>query len=151
LAEERLDPAALTAIEVAVPPRYAPMIDGPTPAPGRLNTIGSVHYGLALAAYYPDDLLDVARAGRPSAPALRAPMERVRVVADPALAAVYPRAWPARVTVTVGDARYTRTVEHAPGDPTRPLDWDAVETKALRVTRGLVSLDELAGLATYCR
>ncbi len=151
LDEERLDPAVLEEVVVAVPPRYAAMIDQPAPPADRMATIVSAQYGLALAAYHRDDLLDVARAAARDEPAFGALRARIRVEADPGQAAAYPAAWPARVTARVGGATHTREVQQAPGDPARPLSWEAVGRKVQRLAGGSAPDGAVERLAATCR
>jgi 2-methylcitrate dehydratase PrpD len=151
LDESGLDPAAIESVLVTVPPRYAAMIDQPTPPPERLGTIVSAQYRLALAAYYRDELLDVAAATPHVEPAFRALMAKIRVAGDPGLAFDYPRAWPARVAARAGGIVYVQEVRHCAGDPGEPLGWDAVTQKALRVTRGLQPPAAIERLAATCR
>jgi 2-methylcitrate dehydratase PrpD len=151
LDESGLDPAAIESILVTVPPRYAAMIDQPTPPPERLGTIVSAQYRLALAAYYRDELLDVAAATPHAEPAFRALMAKIRVEGDPGLAFDYPRAWPARVAARAGGIVYVRELRHCTGDPSQPLGWDAVTQKAQRVTRGLQPPAVMERLAATCR
>ncbi len=151
LADHCLDPAAIERVVVAVPPAYARMIDQPAPAPDRLGGVASAQYQLALAAHYPDELLDVRRPMPHEEPAFRALMARVRVVAEPSLARDYPRTWPARVTVATAAGELTREVGHTPGDPSHPFSWDDATTKATRVLRGIADAAAVDRLAAACR
>jgi 2-methylcitrate dehydratase PrpD len=151
LDEERLEPAAIDEVVVAVPPRYAGMIDQPMPPADRMGTIVSAQHGCALAAFHRDDLLDVARTTARDEPAFRALRARIRVEAEPGLAATYPAAWPARVTVWTGGATRTREVQHTPGDPGQPFGWDDVGQKVQRLLRGIVAPAAIDQLAATCR
>jgi 2-methylcitrate dehydratase PrpD len=68
---------------------------------------------------------------------MRALMEKVRVQSDRALAAHYPQAWPAKVTVEARTARYEKLALHVPGDPQRPFARRDVEEKFDGVVRPL--------------
>lgn len=152
LAETGLPPDGIERVTVAVPPAYAPMIDQPAPARERLATIVSAPYQLALAALYPDELRDVRRPTlHHDEPAFQAFMARVAVVPEPALAAYYPAAWPARVTVRASDREWTREVRATWGDPGQPPTWAEVEAKAQAVLAGVVAPAAVARLAATCR
>ena len=150
LDEERLEPAAIDEVVVVVPPRYAGMIDQPAPPADRMGTIVSAQHGLALAAFRRDDLLEVARTAVCDEPAFRGLRTRIRVEAEPGLAATYPAAWPARVTARVGGVTHTREVQHAPGDPGEPFGWDDVGQKVQRLLRGIASPAAIEHLAATC-
>jgi 2-methylcitrate dehydratase PrpD len=151
LAERQIDPAAIERVTVAVPPAYARMIDQPAPPPERLGGIVSAQYQLALAAYYPDELLDVLRPVQHQEPACRALMAKVVVISEPSLARDYPRTWPARVTVETAGSTMSHEVGHTAGDPSHPFTWDDALAKATRVLRGTADAAAVARLATVCR
>jgi 2-methylcitrate dehydratase PrpD len=70
----------------------------------------------------------------PVSPAVSEFMTRVKVRAEEGLlAAGYPRAWAAHVTVATQNKRHERTVTHVPGDPARPFGEDDLRQKFLRV------------------
>ena len=77
----------------------------------------------------------------PISPALSAFMARIQVRAEEGLlAAGYPQAWPAHVTVTASGRR-ERTVTHVPGDPARPFGEDDLKAKFIRVTAAVLDRD----------
>jgi 2-methylcitrate dehydratase PrpD len=151
LDERVVEPDAIQRVVVAVPPAYARMIDQPAPPPERLGGIVSAQYQLALAAYHPDELLDVLRPVQHQEPAFRALMERVQVVVEPSLASDYPRTWPARVTVQTVAGQAAREVRHTHGDPGNPFSWDDARAKARRALRGLLDEAGVDRLAAACR
>ena len=125
-----LDPDAARDVTVAVPSAYREMIDRPSFPVARQDSLGNVRYSFALAVVAPERLRDVVRAELLDAPRIRALMAKVQVGVDPALDAVYPRDWPARVSVTAGDGRvHERTVMRPFGDPGTGFDWDAARDK----------------------
>jgi 2-methylcitrate dehydratase PrpD len=143
--------AAVERVVVAVPPAYARMIDQPAPLPERLGGIVSAQYQLALAAYHRDELLDVLRPIQHQEPAFRAFMQRVQVVAEPSLAAEYPLAWPARVTIEAASGEATREVRHTAGDPGHAFTWDDALAKARRALRDVAAPAAVERLARTCR
>jgi 2-methylcitrate dehydratase PrpD len=149
--EHIVEPAAVERVVVAVPAAYARMIDQPAPLPERLGGIVSAQYQLALAAYYPDELLDVRRPVQHQEPAFRALMERVQIVAEPSLASDYPRTWPARVTIETAAGQASREVGHTHGDPSHPFTWDDARDKATRLLRGIADAAAVDRLAAACR
>jgi 2-methylcitrate dehydratase PrpD len=136
---------------VAVPPQYAAMIDQAAPPGDRLASILGAQYQLALAAYHRDELRDVQRRELHGEPAFRAFMGKVRVVPDEGLAAHYPSAWPARVTVHTASGAVSREVLHTWGDPNEPFTWDDALVKVRRVLEGLVAATAVERLAAACR
>jgi 2-methylcitrate dehydratase PrpD len=65
-------------------------------------------------------------------------MARIQVRAEEGLlAAGYPQAWAAHVTVTAS-SRHERTVSHVPGDPARPVSEADLRSKFVRVVAPLV-------------
>lgn len=133
LLRDGLDPARIERIEVAVPSAYKGMIGGRPP--GRLGRIVNVGWQFGLAVHAPDAMFSLDR----DIGALAQPVEtlaaKVGVIADTSLDALYPRRWPARVTVHLDDDS-TRSLmaEDAPGDPALPLDAMAVLDKFTRVS-----------------
>lgn len=73
-------------------------------------------------------------------PALRALMDRVRVISDPRLSSRYPRRWPARVqVVTSRGQRLSGAADYPKGDPENPLTWEEVADKFNGLTRNVLS------------
>jgi 2-methylcitrate dehydratase PrpD len=77
---------------------------------------------------------------------------KVEILADADLAQYYPLHWPAEVEVvgTDGATRRERVIA-APGDPSRPLDQDALDDKAHRLLDRLIGRDRAAGLIATTR
>jgi 2-methylcitrate dehydratase PrpD len=79
-------------------------------------------------------------AGRLQDPDLLQIMDRVRVVADPALTSAYPAKWPARAQIHTRDGRCLEGAnDHPKGDPENPLDEAEVIEKFRGLTDGLIS------------
>ena len=128
-----MQPGAITAIEVHVPPPYLAMIDHGVTAGDRASHLTSVPYRLALAACDPDALFDIAHNPPMVAERIQAFMQKVAVKADEALLAYYPKAWPARLAVRTADATHKRLVLHVPGDPQWPFEEAQVTEKFRRM------------------
>lgn len=121
----KISPADIVAVRVAVPPSYAEMI-GHRNAASRVGRITSAAYQLALAAYRPDELENVARPNLAGDPEIAAFLARVEVASESSLEQHYPQRWPARVEVVLKDGRTeTKQVLDARGDPGRAEDVDA--------------------------
>jgi 2-methylcitrate dehydratase PrpD len=121
---------SITAVRVRVPPAYAGMI-GQKAQPGvRTSTLVSVARQLALLVHAGARLYDVDRSAPMDDPALARFEAKVEIVADAALAAYYPRAWPAEVEVEVEGRALTERIIEAPGDPGAPLGEEALDAKA---------------------
>lgn len=133
LAEGTFTPEQIDSIEVHVPPPYAAMLDREPPRNSRLSTLISAPWQLALATFQPALLDDVAREVWPEDPRLPALAARVRVVADPTLDALYPRAFPARLVVVAAGRQHELLVTDGPGDPAQPFDADQLMDKARRM------------------
>jgi 2-methylcitrate dehydratase PrpD len=138
---EGVAPESILRIGVAVLPPHLKMIDhGVTPG-DRFSHLTSVQYQMAVAALAPDLAYGLSGPAEPIAPALSAFMSRIQVRAEEGLlAAGYPQAWPAHVTVTASGRR-ERTVTHVPGDPARPFGEDDLEAKFIRVTAAVLDRD----------
>jgi 2-methylcitrate dehydratase PrpD len=133
LAEEAIAPERVEVLELHVPPPYAAMLDRDPPRTSRLASLVSARWQLALAALRPELLDDVARTTWPQDARLESFASRVRVVPDPALDAMYPAAFPARLVVHAGARRIERLVSHGPGDPEMPFDAAQLLDKARRM------------------
>jgi 2-methylcitrate dehydratase PrpD len=143
-ARERIDPAQVAHVRVEVPRAYAWMIEGTSRAGERVSTAISQSFQVAAAALDRAVLYDVVRNG-PFSPAILAFMQRVEVVATDAFDGVYPRLWPARVTVRLNDGReHALTLEHPPGDPELPLSFADLQAKSPAYTATLHALCEQA-------
>ena len=139
LLRDGLDSARIARIEVAVPSAYKAMI-GSRP-PGRLGRIVNVGWQFGLVVHAPDAMFSLDRDIGALAQPVEALAAKVEVVADPSLDPLYPRRWPARVTVRLDDGtERSRTAEDAPGDPAMPLDVTAVLDKLTRVSADFADL-----------
>ena len=141
LIAEGLDPACIDTVEVFAPQAFAAMISRPLEP---LRSSGYVHVGfqMALAALKPSALLDLDRSDVMTDRTLRAFADRVRVVADPALDALYPEAWAAEICVCAGGRELRRRVDVAHGDASDPLSADEVRAKSRSLLRPLMSAAE---------
>lgn len=145
-----IDEEKIAEVEVAVPKRYAAMIDHGVVAGNRLSSISSVQHTLALAACRPGALDDISRADMPDE-RVAGFMEKVRVAVDDGLADHLPDAWPARVSVTTSGGTASELVIDAPGDPAKRLDLHAAKAKFHRFVDpaiGGAAADEWAAQAT---
>ncbi|MCK6451773.1 MAG: MmgE/PrpD family protein [Alphaproteobacteria bacterium] len=103
----------------------------------------SIPFSLAVAAHkravgeheFTADLID--------APALQDFARRVRVEADAAMSAAFPREWPAEVCVTLHDGRsFQRHVPHPKGEPEAPMSRAEIEAKFRDLAK--VAIDDAA-------
>jgi 2-methylcitrate dehydratase PrpD len=89
-------------------------------------------------------LYDVVRAG-PFSDAILAFEKRVEVVATDAFDNLYPRLWPARITIRLtNNSEHTLTLEHPPGDPETPLTFAQLQAKSPAYTAEMHALCESA-------
>lgn len=120
-------------VDVAVPTAYAGMLDREPPTAGRLASMVSVRYQLALAALRPELLDDVAREPIQWSAQIESWAARVRVIAAPDLDSHYPERWPARVTAHARGETHEIVVLDSPGDPAQAFGQWEIEDKAKRV------------------
>jgi 2-methylcitrate dehydratase PrpD len=145
-----ISPDDIVALRVAVPPAYAGMIGHRNAAGSRIARITSAAYQLALAAYRPDELDNVARPNLAGDSEIAAFMDRVEVVPDKALEQHYPERWPARVEAVLKNGRTeTNRVLDARGDPLRSCDLD-VRAKFHRLADPVVGKPAANELAEAC-
>jgi 2-methylcitrate dehydratase PrpD len=128
-----IDASSIARIGVAVLPPHLKMINhGVTPG-DRFSHLTSLQYQMAVAALTPDEAYSLSGPSGSVSPALSSFMARVQVRAEEGLmAAGYPQAWPAHVTVTAA-GRHERTVTHVPGDPARAFSQADLKDKFTRV------------------
>jgi 2-methylcitrate dehydratase PrpD len=148
--ESGVAPAAMSEITVAVLPPHLRMINHGVTAGDRASHLTSVQYCMAVAAMAPDTAFDIGQSPPRLSPLLQAFMQKIKVVADERLLSDYPRAWPARVTVTAGAARHDRLVTHVPGDPARAFDRARVRKKFLRFVAPVLGLQKAEHILTRC-
>jgi len=138
---EGVDPQSIARIGVAVLPAHQKMIDHGVTAGDRFSHLTSAPYQLALAALAPGAAY--ALTPGPLSPAVSSFMKRVQLRAEEGLvAADYPRAWAAHVTVATAQKRHERSVTHVPGDPARPFSEDDLRQKFVRVTAPVLDAEQ---------
>jgi 2-methylcitrate dehydratase PrpD len=140
-------------IVTAVPLVYRAMIDRPALPANRIESMLSVQYQIALAAFAPATLDDALRESLPHDTRIAALMQKVQVRADDGLGAQFPRVWGSRVTIEprVG-APTTAEVLAPPGSGTRALAWTELTAKLERVlaASGMYPGARVAALASRC-
>jgi len=150
LLAQGISPGEIFSLRVAVPSAYAAMIVHRNASASRIARITSAAYLLALAAYRPESLEEVARPNLAGDPQIAAFMQRVEVVPDEALAQHYPKRWPARVEVELKNGRTViDLVLEAKGDPARFGDVDA-RFKFHRVADGIIGRPAADEVAEAC-
>jgi 2-methylcitrate dehydratase PrpD len=143
---EGIEPLSIARIGVAVLPAHLKMIDHGVTAGDRFSHLTSAPYQMALAALSPDAAYGLTPG--PLSPEVLAFMKRIQLRAEEGLvAADYPRAWAAHVTIATDQKRHERTVSHVPGDPARPFSEDDLQSKFIRVTAPV--LDRERAMATF--
>ncbi len=100
----------------------------------------SMAYGAAAAALFGEVTSAQSRPEVLASPDLHALMDRVRCYRDPALDALFPARWPARVQLTLRDGRTSEAyVEYPKGDPENPLSAEELEAKFRALTAPVIS------------
>jgi hypothetical protein len=107
------------------------MIDQPAGA-GRLWSLVSAQYQLAVVLHYPDDLFDCVRRAPRDSPGFLRTLRTVRVHDADALSARHPRSYPAHVEVTLAGGSVVGCLSDG-RSPAPDWDWDSVLSKALAV------------------
>jgi len=133
LIEAGLAPATIDKVTVRVPPPYARMVSTKHEAGARSSTIVSAAYQLGLAACRRERLYDIERASAMQDADVIAFAGKVVVVPDEGLLSDFPASFPAEIEVSAKGTLHRKRVTAALGDPSRPLDDDALKEKADRV------------------
>jgi len=137
--------SSIARIGVAVLPPHLRMIDHGVTIGDRFSHLTSVQYQMALAALSPDAAYGLGPSS-PVSSTLLGFMARIQVRGEEGLlAAGYPQAWPAHVTVTA-TTRHERTVTYVPGDPARPFGEVEVKAKFVRVLSPTLGPDRAAAM-----
>jgi 2-methylcitrate dehydratase PrpD len=145
-----VSPVQIRSVEVAQPPPYLKMTDHGVVSGDRASHLTSLPYHLAIAACDPDAEFDIAQSP-PSVPEpVRAFMAKVTVIADAALLAHYPAAWPARLVVRTADGAHERLMLNVPGDPARPLSDAELGLKFRRFVAGAAGGPAAESLLAAC-
>jgi len=143
----QLRPESIQEVSVQVPKPFVSMIDHPAWPENRMDTVRSVQYQIALAAYQPGSLCDVQRENRTVDDRMRVLMERIRIEPSEKLTGCFPSIWAARVEVKLSGKTYAYEMLHPQGDPRNPWQWDQVIAKfnwvakaaLVEMKRGLIS------------
>jgi 2-methylcitrate dehydratase PrpD len=130
---EGIAPDKISKVVVRVPPPYVRMISTKSEASSRSSTIVSAGYQLGLAAFARPRLYDVDRLDTTLESAACAFADKVEIVADESLLEFFPECFPAEIEVIAGGKLHRKRITVATGDPSRPLDDEALEQKAQRV------------------
>lgn len=130
LVAQGLDPAQIRKVTVRVPSAHVGMI-GQALDPGvRATSFVSVAAQVATAALMPAELYDVERAKVLSDPRVLALAGRCDVVGDPALDALFPAVWAARLDVETEAGSVSHEVREPLGSPQNRMDDAAFAAKA---------------------
>lgn len=135
LRNHQIDPETIEEIEVIVPGQYSQMLDGQGFPRNRLDSVTSIRYQLALAAFYEDDLFDVERKVLRNEERVKTFMEIIRVTPDDRLSAMYPNKWPGKVVLQKGKHRFEHEVLSPRGDVDQPMTWEDVKQKLEKLGR----------------
>jgi 2-methylcitrate dehydratase PrpD len=150
LLAQGVSPQNIVALRAFVPSAYSGMIEARDVAESRLARITSAAYHLALAAYRPAELVNVARPNLAGDPQIASFMDRVEIIADKSLDPVFPRRWPAGVEVMLKNGlRKMELVLDATGDPMRSSELD-LRAKFLTLTDPVIGKSAAAELAEAC-
>jgi 2-methylcitrate dehydratase PrpD len=155
-AEHRIAPDDVEAVEVGMLAAGVAIVCEPAARKRRPESVVdaqfSLPFGIAIAlvdgAAGPEEFSP----GRLGDPRLLHVMDRVAAVPDPALDAVFPRAWPAWVRLTLrGGRRLEARVEHPRGDPENFPSPEELDTKVRRLAARALSGPDIERLLTAWR
>ena len=134
---DKIDPASIEKITIAVPKQYRAMIDRAR-RPRTKSESRGIHYQLALGALHPDELCDIERAHvRADDQAMLHVIDAVEVVDSDRLSKLYPVQWGGTATIKAGGKIYENEVLNPRGDPENPLSWDDITGKLDTMSRYL--------------
>ncbi|HEY3918032.1 MAG TPA: MmgE/PrpD family protein [Stellaceae bacterium] len=148
---DKIDPASIEKITVAVPQQYKAMIDRAR-RPRTKSESRGIHYQLALGALHPEELCDIERAHvRADDPAMLHVIDAVEVTTSERLTKLYPRQWGGAVTIKAGGKTSEHEVLHPRGDPENPLGWDDIGAKLDTMSRYLQRPIPVKDFARYAQ
>ena len=126
--------AEIEQVEVLLPSAYLQMVSR-TQLPGnRLESLTSVAYQMALAAFDPDRLFDCGRDDLRKDEETAGFMAKVVLREDSLLTAAFPAEWGGGVRIVWRGGRAQQlTIRDPEGSARRPLDWAALNRKAWRL------------------
>jgi len=133
-------------IHAAVLPPHLKMIAHGIVPGDRASHLTSLPYQMALAAFAPEQALDVAQSPKDVAAPVRAFMERIKVAGDEGLIENYPAAWPARIAVETRAGISEHRVTYLPGDPARPLSPEQLADKFHKLVAPAIGAAQTAKL-----
>jgi 2-methylcitrate dehydratase PrpD len=146
-----ISPASIRRVEVRAPAQFRSMIDRSARPKSKLESRG-VRYQLALAAFHPDDLLDIERGTlRTSEQAMSDLMDRIEVVTDERLTQMYPRLWGAIVGIETTAGHFECEVLEPKGSPANAMTTDDVAAKLRLMSRFLPRPIPVEALADAAR
>jgi 2-methylcitrate dehydratase PrpD len=131
--DHRLARESISKVTVRVPPPYVRMIATKPEAGSRSSTIVSAPFQLGLAAFARARLYDVDRADTTLDADALAFAGKVEIVPDEDLLEFFPACFPAEVEIIASGKPHRKRITAAAGDPSRPLDDEAIGEKAQRV------------------
>lgn len=128
-----LRPEAILSFTIHVPNAYAQMISLKLDPAVRSSSYVSGTGLAAIAALDPGSLTDVDRVDAAGDERIAALAAKGKVVADPALDALYPARWPARIEVTTAQGVLVKEVCDPLGSPANPMNDTAMAAKVTQV------------------
>ncbi|MGM0605050.1 MAG: MmgE/PrpD family protein [Halobacteriota archaeon] len=138
--EHDIDPESVRTVEVDLPASGVTLTGEPIDAKRRpenfVNCQFSMPFAAALALRERDAGLGAFLDAQDSLDdqGLRSLMDRVSVVTTDRTRSRFPDVWAAGVRIETETGTYDRFVEHALGEPERPMSWTDVETKFSELT-----------------
>jgi 2-methylcitrate dehydratase PrpD len=135
----QINPASIKEIIVLVPRQFLAIIDHPHVPKNRRESIISVQYQIALAAFSPNGLFDVKREHVANDDRIMTLMEKIHVKPSKELEQYYPSVWPARVEIRADRKHYVKELLHPKGDIHNAFSWEEVASKFRWVTTPVLS------------
>jgi 2-methylcitrate dehydratase PrpD len=133
MAAHNIDPESIQEVCVRVPRQVITLIDHPKIPVNRQDSIVSVQYQMALAAFSPQGLFDARRETAVKNRRMMDLMEKIQVKSSTELGRCYPSIWPAKVEVKTAGRKVSSKIFHPKGDYRNRFTWEELKAKFKRL------------------
>lgn len=142
ISERDLSASDISEIVVKLPGQSLYIVDKPEPPRNRKMALSSAQFILAVAAREGEVFTDQFSQSRWQDPGLLSLMKRVKIESSSRLDAVYPKSWPAHVSIkSFSGAWYECEIMAPRGDPANPLTRQEVEGKFFKLAEPVMGRD----------
>lgn len=139
LRENALKPGDIKKVTIGILKAGFPIVASPPEQKSNPKTVVdaqfSMPFGAAVAILYGKATLDEFRQSSVEAAEVRSMMKRIVCVQDSRLDRLYPKQWPASVSIlTKAGKTYTTWIDYPKGDPENALSWEELAAKFQSLT-----------------